>query len=140
MDNFHGYQPWYSGFEGNNHNGGEWRDAYERVVPEHFTGDVYDTFTAKMIKDFAVEQKDKDTHKPNGKFFLTKANAKAASYEVLETHLGLKGGDADAHLKKYFEPVFSHMDVNDTGMLEAIEMSKTSGSASHPSHAPMAKL
>ena len=95
QDNFHGYQPWYDGFIGNNHNGGEWRDAYERVVPEHFTGDDRDTFTAKMIKEFAEEGKDEDTHKPNGHFFVSKSRAKTASYEVLETHLGLKGADAD---------------------------------------------
>ena len=27
---------------------------------------------------------------------------KQASYEVLATHLNLKGAEADAHLKKYF--------------------------------------
>ena len=49
---------------------------------------------------------------------------KKASYEVLATHLGLKGEAAEAHLKKYFQPVWDHMDVNQTGALEAIEINK----------------
>ena len=123
-DNFHGYQPWYDGFEGNNHNNGEWRDAYKRVIPERFEGDERDSFTAKMIKDFAEEGKDKDTHTPNGHFFINKDKARAASYEVLETHLGLKGGDAENYLNKYFDETFSHMDVLNKGNLDAIEMNK----------------
>ena len=55
LPNFHGYTPEYSGFEGNNFNGGEWRDSYNRTVPEVFTGDTADTFTQKMIKEYAVE-------------------------------------------------------------------------------------
>ena len=42
---FHGYTTWYDGFEGN----GDWRDPYERKVPEAFTGETRDTFTEKMI-------------------------------------------------------------------------------------------
>ena len=124
LPNFHGYTPDYSGFEGNNHLGGEWRDPYERVVPEMFTGDTADTFTAKMIKDYAIEGQDKDSGKPNGKFYITKDACKRASYEVLATHLGLRGAAADAHLKQYFDDVWDHMDVNHTGALEAIEINK----------------
>ena len=121
---FHGYQPWYSGFEGNNHNNGEWRDAYERVVPERFTGDTADTFTAKIIKEYATEGKDEDTHKPNGHFTVTKDQTRQAAVEVLGTHLGLKGDDAESHLKKYFDTVWDHFDVNSVGTLEAIEVNK----------------
>ena len=123
-DEFQGYTPSYDGFEGNNHNGGEWRDAYKRVIPEHFTGETADTFTAKMIKEYAFEGKDKDTGKPNGKFTVTKAQTKKAAYEVLETHLGLKGADADKHLAKYFDQVWNHFDVLEKGALEAVELNK----------------
>ena len=123
LPNFHGYTPDYSGFEGNHH-GDEWRDPYERVVPEMFTGDTADTFTAKMIKEYAIEGQDKDSGKPNGKFYITRDACKKASYEVLATHLGLKGAAADAHLKQYFDDVWEHMDVNHTGALEAIEINK----------------
>ena len=121
---FGGYTVGYSGFEGNLQ-GGEWRDAYERVLPERFdldAGAQADSFTGHMIKDFAVEGQDKDTGKPNGKFFMDKAKTKSATYEVLATHLGLKGADAEAHLAKYFDAVWDHYDVNRGGSLEAVEL------------------
>ena len=124
MPHFQGYTPEYSGFEGNKHQGIEWRDAYERVIPEHFTGDTADTFTQKMIKEFAIEDMDKDSGRPNGKFFVSRDKTKKAAYEVLETHLGLKGKAADAHLDKYFDAVWKHMDVLETGRLEAVELNK----------------
>jgi hypothetical protein len=77
-----------------------------------------------MIEKYAVESKDEDTHKPNGKFYVSKEKTKEASYEVLATHLNLRGEAADKHLKKYFNDVWSHMDVLDTGKLEAIELNK----------------
>ena len=123
-DYFGGYTVAYSGFEGN-YQGGDWRDAYERVVPERFDlekGAQADSFTGHMIKDFAIEGQDKDTGKPNGKFFMDYAKTKAATYEVLDTHLGLKGAAADAHLAKYFDAVWDHYDVNKTGALEAVEL------------------
>ena len=124
MPDFHGYHPWYSGFEGNNHAGGEWRDAYHREIPQHYQGEGVESFTKKMLTDFAIEGTDEDTHKPNGKFYLTKDKAKAATYEVLDTHLGLKGAAADDHLSKYFDAVWNHVDVNETGKVDAIEMNK----------------
>ena len=126
QEDFHGYHPWYNGFEGNHHNGIEWRDAYDRneTMPEVFTGDNRDTFTAKMITEYALEGHDEVTGAPNGKFTLSKDKTKLASYEVLETHLGLSGADADAHLAKYFDQVWDHMDVNKTGRLEAVELQK----------------
>ena len=60
---FGGYTVGYSWFEGNLQ-GGEWRDAYERVLPERFdldAGAQADSFTRHMIKDYTVEGQDKDT-------------------------------------------------------------------------------
>ena len=125
MDHFGGYTADYSGFDGNNGPNGHWRYSYERVVPERFTGDTADTFTGHMIKDFATEGHDPDTGLPTGHFFLTKAKAKEATYEVLATHLNITDKKAqDEYLEKYFDAVWKHMDVNDTGKLEAIEMNK----------------
>jgi len=118
---FGGYTVGFSGFDGNLQ-GGEWLDSYERVVPVNFdTAESAnaDSFTGHMIKDFAVEGQDKETGKPNGKYFMDYAKTKSATYEVLATHLGLKGGDADAHLAKYFDAVWEHYDVNKTGALQA---------------------
>ena len=66
LENFHGYTTDYNGFEGNNHLDGQWRDAYNRIVPEAFSGDQRDTFTSKMISEYALEGQDKETGKPNG--------------------------------------------------------------------------
>ena len=90
MPTWAGYEADYSGFGGNNHNGGEWRYSYERELPEHFTGDTADTFTAKMIRDFATEGHDEDSGKPNGHFFVSREKTKLATHEVLSTHLNLK--------------------------------------------------
>ena len=125
MDHFGGYTADYDGFIGNNHLDGEWRYAYNREVPERFVGETADTFTGKMIRDFAVEAHDPDNGKPTGHFFLTKAKTREAAYEVLATHLGFKTKkEQDAHLDKYFDAVWTHMDVNNTGKLEAIEINK----------------
>ena len=122
-DYFKGYTPEYDGFDGNNHNGGQWRDAYERKIPEHFDeGPSVDTFTRHMIKDFAMEGKDKDTGMPTGHFTVSKEKTKLAAYEVMKTHLGLEGGAADAHLGQYFDQVWNHFDVNEKGALEAVEL------------------
>ena len=125
MDHFQGYTPGYDGFEGNNHLNGEWRYAYTRQVPENFTGSDKETFTAKMIREFATEGHDKDTGLPTGHFFLTKNKVREAAYEVLATHLGLtEKKQQDDYLNKYFDSVFAHMDVNETGNLEAIETNR----------------
>ena len=121
---FQGYTPEYSGFEGNNHNEGQWRDAYERQVPEHLTGDTADTFTAKMVKDYAVEGQDEETGKPNGKFWVSHDKTMEAAKEVLSTHLNIKGAEQASYLNKWFDQVWDHMDVNKKGALEAGELNK----------------
>ena len=55
---FQGYTPEYDKFPGN-YQGDKWRDPYERVIPEHLLGETGDTFTKKMIKDYALEVADK---------------------------------------------------------------------------------
>merc|ERR1712167_212691 len=95
------YHPGYDKFDGNKGTFGDWREPYERVVPEVYEGDTGDTFTKKMIKEYAIETADKDTGLPTGKFIMTKDSVKTASREVLATHLGLHGADADEHLNRY---------------------------------------
>merc|ERR1711934_987589 len=58
------YTPSYDGYEGNKGTFGDWREPYERVLPERFdtkVDDTADTFTGKMIREYAVETSDKDT-------------------------------------------------------------------------------
>ena len=85
------YTPSYDKFEGNQGTFGNWREPYERVIPERFEGDTGDTFTKKMIKEYAIESSDKDTGLPTGKFFVTKDDTRRAAVEVLGTHLNLHG-------------------------------------------------
>ena len=116
------YTPAYDEYEGNHHNGIAWRDPYTRVIPEHLTGELRDTFTEHMVKDYALEGKDEDTGKPNGKFTVTKEQTRKAAEEVLATHLGLKGADAEEHLTKYFDTVWNHFDVLKKGVLDPQEL------------------
>lgn len=117
------YTPSYNKFEGNKGTFGDWREPYERKVPERFDeGDTTDTFTRKMIKEYAIETADKDTGLPTGHFIIPKSAARTAAVEVLNTHLGLHGADAEAHLARYFDEVWNHFDVLAAGSLEAIEM------------------
>ena len=116
------YHPGYDGFDGNKGPFGDWREPYERVVPDRFEGDTGDTFTKKMIKEYAIEAADEDTGLPTGKFFVTKDATKKAAVEVIGTHLGLFGAAATAHLDKYFDMVWEHFDVLKKGSLEAIEL------------------
>ena len=77
-----------------------------------------------MIREYAIEEHDKESGKPIGLFTVTKDKTKEASMEVLATHLGLKDKAATDFLAKYFDAVWTHMDVNDTGKLEAVELNK----------------
>ena len=85
------YTPDYDGFDGNKGAFGDWREGYERKIPERFDegGDSVDTFTRKMLKNYATEGSDKWTGLPDGSFTVSKAHAKEAAVEVLNTHLGL---------------------------------------------------
>ena len=74
-----------------------------------------------MIQQYAFEHKNKDGS-PNGAFFMTPDSTKAAATEVLGTHKGLKGGEADAYLKTYFDKAWGHFAVNQTGELPVIKM------------------
>jgi hypothetical protein len=75
-----------------------------------------------MIKEYAIESADKDTGLPTGHFTVKKDAARRAAVEVLDTHLGLKGADAEGHLNRYFDEVWDHFDVLRTGALEAVEL------------------
>lgn len=116
------YHPGYDGFEGNKGPNGDWREPYDRVVPARFEGDTGDTFTKKMIKEYAIETADEDTGLPTGQFIVKKEDTRKAAVEVLGTHLGLYGEAAEAHLAKYFEMVWNHFDVLRKGALEAVEL------------------
>ena len=55
---FGGFDASLHGFAGNNHNGGEWKEAYERNLPTHYydsENSQVDTFTRNVLKNYATE-------------------------------------------------------------------------------------
>ena len=95
--------------------------GYERVTTPRFSADNDDIFMRSMIEQYASEGKNKDGS-PNGQFWMTEAEAMAASGEVVETHKGLKGAAKASYLKSYFPRTWAHFDVNRVGKVEAIKM------------------
>ena len=95
--------------------------GYERVTTPRFAADSDDIFMRSMIEQYAQEGKNKDGS-PNGQFWMSENNARAASSEVLDTHRGLRGAARENYLKTYFPRSWAHFDVNRTGMIEAIKM------------------
>ena len=89
---------------------------YERVVPEHFSGDGDDLFMRSMINTYADEGKNGDGS-PNGKFTLRESSARAAAAEVLSTHKGLTGAALADYLRTYFPRTWAHFDVNKVGRI-----------------------
>ena len=94
--------------------------AYNRAIPARFSADSDDIFMRSMIKNYALEGKNKDGS-PNGQFWIDEAGARAAATEVLATNKGMKTGKK-AYLNTYFAKAWGHFDVNRTGKIEVIKM------------------
>ena len=94
---------------------------YKRVTPPRFAEDTDDVFMRSMIENYALEQKTKKGF-PSGNFWMNEATTKAAAFEVLETHKGMKGAELSSYLDKYFSKAWNHFDVNRTGFVEVIKM------------------
>ena len=89
---------------------------YERVPPEHFAAGTDDLFMRSMIMNYAQEGKDKEGA-PNGQFFMTAAQTKAAAAEVLGSHKSLDGPAKAEYLKTYFPRTWADFDVNKQGFV-----------------------
>jgi len=81
-----------------------------------------DQFMNSMITKYAYEAA-KPTGEPTGDFLFKYQNAKMAAYEIIDTHLGLKGKDAEDYLAKYFDKTWEHFDTAGDGKIEAARMS-----------------
>ena len=103
-------------FEARENGTGPLDKKYERVPPEHFATGSDDLFMKSMIMNYAQEGKDKEGA-PNGQFFMTEAQTKAAAAEVLGSHKGLDGPAKAEYLKTYFPRTWAHFDVNKAGMI-----------------------
>ena len=96
--------------------------GYERNVPSLYggPGSGDDMFMWSMINNYAREKS--VNGKPSGKFYFKPIDARFASYEILQTHLGLKGKEAEDYLNKYFDKTFRHFDTGNFGEIEAERM------------------
>lgn len=113
---------------------GNFVDPYERTLPERFEGDSaldsypVDKFTQNMIENYAIEgisgQKVKDP-KPTGMYYMKKDAAKEVAKEILATHYGLSGADADAYLASHYDDAWNYYDVNKEGKLDAVGMTQS---------------
>ena len=89
---------------------------YERVIPEWFATGVDDIFMRSMIKQYALEGKNKDGT-PNGRFFLDEALLRSASDEVLDNNVHMPEKDRPKYLETYFPRTWLHFDVNGAGKI-----------------------
>merc|ERR1740116_132142 len=103
-------------FEARENGTGPLDKKYERVAPEHFSTGSDDLFMKSMIMNYSQEGKDKEGA-PNGQFFMTEAQTKAAAAEVLGSHKSLDGPAKAEYLKTYFPRTWAHFDVNKAGMI-----------------------
>jgi hypothetical protein len=117
-----GFDASLHGFVGNNHNGGEWKEPYDRNLPVHYydseDGQV-DTFTRNVLRNYATEGVTK-SGKPSGHFFIRKANLRKIAAEVVQTHLNKKGKDLVNYLSAKFDEAWDYYDVNRKGYVDAL--------------------
>ena len=114
------------GDEGKAYPGDVGRKGYTREdrLPKRFSADSDDLFMRSMIMKYAVEEETEEDKKagikggdPTGVFTFDETAAKAAAYEVLNTHKGITGTAADAYLQTYFAKAWGHFDVNKSGAI-----------------------
>jgi len=105
---------------------------YSREIPERFVGDAaqedvvpVDKFTQNLIANYAKEGTTggKDP-KPDGHFYITKAQSHKLAEEILCTHFKMCGADAstwldDASLNR-FEHAWEYFDVLKAGKVDAV--------------------
>ena len=105
------FPPWMHSDDGNS--------GYTRKLPEHFNGEGPndDRFMHNMIKNFALEGKNKDGS-PNGKFWMDRAAARIIGTEVLQNNIGMKPADIPKYLDENFEKTWNHFDLYSFGKLE----------------------
>jgi hypothetical protein len=109
-----GYPVWMDGFEGY-----EGLGNYKRVEPPNFQGPGSGDhqFMNSMITKYATELSTNEG-KPTGQFVLKKGEAMSAAREVIETHMSLKGKEADDYLATHFDKAWDHFDSKPDGWLD----------------------
>ena len=88
---------------------------YDRVVPFNYTAESDDRLMNSLISAYSTEGNTGGA--PNGKFFLTKKNARAVASEVAGTHFGFKGEKKEAWLNKNFDHAYNSVDPLKEGFI-----------------------
>ena len=94
---------------------------YVRTMPEQFNEDSDNKFMRKIIDEYALEQKT-PKGQPSGVFKMDKKQTIAASKWIVGKVKKMEGKDLDTYMKQYFQRTWEHFDVNETGMLETLDM------------------
>ena len=143
-EGFDGWDASMEKFPGTVNEFGNFKDAYERKIPEVFDGDAADTgyypldnFTKNLIENYAVEAKspvdegkvafDAYHPQPSGHFFITKETGRKVAKEVLCTHFSKCGEAGETYLDEQinhdvnrWEDAWKYWDVNDEGKVDAV--------------------
>ena len=72
-----------------------------------------------MLSKYSTEAVTPKGGNRTNSFSLSKAQAKAASLEILNTHFSLKGSEAQDFLKSKFDSAWKYYDVNSEGSINA---------------------
>ena len=95
--------------------------TYIRDTPDRFESEADDTLMRSMYDTYATEGMDK-AGLPDGRFWVTEANAKKAAAEIVGTHLHLLGKEQDAYVNEVFPAAWKRYDVNEEGKIELDRM------------------
>ena len=94
---------------------------YQRKYPDEFNEDSPNKFMHHMLVEYAMEAKD-EKGAPAGTFSMNKKWTQVAAREVLQKHKHLEGEALDKYMNQYFGRTWEHFDVNEAGMLDALDM------------------
>lgn len=94
---------------------------YSRKYPDEFNEDSPNKFMHHILSEYALEEKD-DKGAPSGNFLMNKKWTQVAAREVLQKHKKLDGEALDKYMNQYFGRTWEHFDVNERGMLDALDM------------------
>ena len=94
-----------------------WEDMYKTEKVPH------DRLMNSIIKNHAKEGKDQDG-KPNGRFYVDKANALIMSKPFITKYLKLGEKNMDFFIANDFEDNINRFDVLGTGFIEAEQMGR----------------
>jgi len=95
--------------------------TYIRDTPDRFESEADDTLMRSMYDTYANEGMDK-AGLPDGRFWVTEANARKAAGEIVGTHLHLLGKDQETFLNENFPAAWKRYDVNEEGKIELDRM------------------